>query len=119
MTAEGLSALLFQLEEAKEQNDRVIFLTHVPLDSPMDNTLAEMSKKAWNDRALIWGNNCYYVPDQTTSEALQAVLAPNSPVSMVLSGHLHFEYTGNLTETIIQYTADPAYEGGIAMFTFY
>ncbi len=41
---------------------------HVPLQSMVDTTLAEQSKEVWQDRALIWGEDCYYVPDVNSTK---------------------------------------------------
>ena len=95
----------------------VILLTHVPFSSEQDPKLREESKEVWQNRDLTWGKDCYYVPNQNTSLAINAITAPENHVAAVLSGHLHFFHTGKLTDNITQYIFPPAYNSGFTVIT--
>ena len=113
MTKAGLRAL--KKIWAKEKP--VILITHVPLDSLTDRGLYEESKKLWGDRALLWGKDCYYEPNETTQKYLDMVLGEDSPVVAVISGHLHFPYTIQLNDRITEYVFDASYKGKLGILT--
>lgn len=108
------------VEEIKavfEKGKPIILMIHVPLDSSIDSGLGEKSKEVWGDRKLLWGTDCTYVPNEVTQEFIDMVVAEDSPVVAVLSGHLHFEYECMLNETVKQYVYNPAYSGEVVLFT--
>ena len=119
LSAEAAQQILQELDRARENGEPVILLTHVPLESRTDGELAELSGQVWGDRALMWGTHSWYYPDENTAGALERLLDEESPLAYILSGHLHFEYTGSVTEKITQYVAPPAFEGQIRVFEFY
>lgn len=118
LTDEGAARLQSELEEAKKQGDHVVFLSHVPLRSLKDDRLYGTSVSRWDGKALLWGEDCRYVPEGKTKEALDAVLSDDSPVDLVLSGHLHFPYLQPLTDRTAQIVAAPAFEGKLTEITF-
>lgn len=93
----------------------IILVTHVPLKSLCDTSLEECSKEVWGDRALVWGEDCYYTPDEITQEFLDMIYGENSLVKEVLGGHLHFSWDGQLTENTRQHVFAPAYMGNIGI----
>ena len=93
----------------------IILVTHVPIDSKLDSSLAEQSKVVWQDRALLWGDGCTYEPDENTREFLDMVYATDSPVKLVLSGHLHFSWDGYITENTREHVFNPAYSNSIGI----
>ncbi|MCH5342389.1 MAG: metallophosphoesterase [Acetatifactor sp.] len=93
----------------------VILITHVPLNSLYDTSLEEGSKTVWGDKALVWGENCAYTPDEITQEFMDLVCAEDSPVKEVLAGHLHFSWDGHLTENIGEHVFMPGYHGNIGI----
>jgi len=95
ITAEALSDFKKVLEEKKP----VILLIHVPINSLVSKELYDVSVAVWKD-ALIWGDDCHYVPDENTKEFIELVLNENSPVKAVYSGHIHTTFEGYLTEKI-------------------
>lgn len=113
MTKAGLRAL----KKIWEKEKPVILITHVPLDSLTDRGLYEESKKLWGDRALLWGKDCYYEPNETTQKYLDMVLGEDSPVVAVISGHLHFPYTIQLNDRITEYVFDASYKGKLGILT--
>ena len=98
----------------------IILATHVPLNSIVDNSLYEASVSVDpQGRSKLWGMNCLYYPEGSTLDFLGMVYAENSPVAAVLSGHLHFKHTVQLTEGITEYVFAPAFEGRIARVRIY
>ena len=71
---------------------------HVPLKSKVDDGLSDASKAAWQNRALLWGADCFYNPDEVTQQFLDKVFAEDSPVVAVIGAHLHFAYEDQLAE---------------------
>lgn len=117
-TSQISPSALTKLNEFFDTNQKpVILLTHVPFASPLNPTLDAKSKEVWQDRSLIWGNDCYYVPDSNTKQAIESIFNPTHNVKAVLTGHLHFSHTGQLTEDITQYLFEPAYLGKMTVIT--
>ncbi len=104
-------------QEAFAFGKPVILMTHVPLNSTVTDALYEASCEHWDDRALIWGEGCYYEPNETTAEFLDLVLADSSPVRAVFSGHLHFEFEVPLNDNCTEYVCAPAFEGNVTRIT--
>ncbi len=95
----------------------IILLTHVPLESKVDASILEESKKEWQDRALVWGEGCYYEPNEATKEFLAMVYDADSPVKAIACGHLHFTWEGRLTESCIQHVFSAMYPGRYGIIT--
>ena len=106
-----------QMEDIVQIGKPIILLTHVPLQSMVDTTLSEKSKEVWQDRALIWGEDCYYVPDENTARLLDLIYAEDSLVKEVVCGHLHFSWDGYLTDTVHQHVFDDGAAGTIGLIT--
>lgn len=107
---------LKKLKEIFAKEKPIILATHVPFNSKVDNTLAEKSKKVWQDRNLTWDQSgTFYTADKNTKEFLNLLYAENSPVKAVLAGHLHFKHTGKINENITQYVFDASYQGKIGI----
>ena len=109
---------LAKLTELSEKNKPIILLTHVPIHSQVDSSLEDASRAAWGDRDLTWGNAAtYYVPDDNTQKILDLVYAPDSMVSEVLGGHLHFSWDGQINENVHEHVFGPAFQGYIGVIT--
>lgn len=108
---------LEKLKELWELNKPVILAMHVPLKSQLDDGLSSASKTVWQDRALLWGSECYYTPDDITKQFLEMIYAEDSPVVAVLGAHLHFPYEDQLSENIRQIVFDASYKGTIGIVT--
>ncbi len=116
MTEEGLRIAKDIWDDGKP----IILATHVPLNSIVDNSLFEASASVDpQGRSKLWGMNCLYYPEGSTLDFLGMVYAEDSPVAAVLSGHLHFKHTVQLTEGITEYVFAPAFEGRIARVRIY
>ena len=108
---------LERIKEIWKQNKPVILAMHVPLESKIDSGLSNASKEVWQDRALIWGENSYYVPNEITEQFLDMVYGKDSPVVAVLGAHLHFAYEDQINDNIKQYVFDASYKGTIGLVT--
>lgn len=111
LTDEGMEAAMNIWESGKP----IILTTHVPLNSIVDNSLAEAAANVDPEgRKKLWGDGCLYQPYGNTSSLLQMIYDANSPVKAVFSGHLHFKHTVQLTEQTVEYVFAPAFQGKIA-----
>ena len=111
LTNDGLDAALGIWNSGKP----IILATHVPINSIVDNSLAEVASNVDpENRKKLWGDECLYQPDDTTGAFLGMIYDTNSPVKAVLSGHLHFRHVVQLTEQTVEYVFAPAFEGNVA-----
>lgn len=94
----------------------IIIVTHVPYDSIVDCTFASTVEED-RGKKLIWGENCYYIPDENMKEYLNMIYDDNSPVVAVISAHLHKEYTISLTDQVVEYVLSPGKDGNITRIT--
>lgn len=106
-----------RVKEVMRLEKPILMLIHVPLESLVDTSLSEESKKVWGDRALLWGEDCFYVPNENTAQLLELVYAKDSLVKEVFCGHLHFTWDGQLTENTHQHVFDDAASGNIGIIT--
>ena len=104
---------LNKVREIWAKRKPVILVTHVPLESQIDDRLSEKSKSVWGEQALLWGQSSYYKPNSITQEFLDMVLAEDSPVIASIGGHLHFSFEDKLNSNIIQWVFDASYIGNI------
>lgn len=114
-TAQISDTALEELREVFGKGKPIILVMHVPVNSLVDTSLDEQSKAAWQDRNLSWGENCYYEPDENTSEFLSWIYAKDSPVVEILAGHMHFTWDGDVTDSVHEHVFYPAYTGNIGM----
>ncbi len=111
LTNDGLDAALRIWNSGKP----IILATHVPINSVVDNSLAETAANVDpENRKKLWGDGCLYQPDDTTGAFLGMIYDTNSPVKAVFSGHLHFRHVVQLTEQTVEYVFAPAFEGNVA-----
>lgn len=112
MNREILDAFKKEITKGKP----VILALHVPIEPVTgDRALIEKCAEVYGENAakksqLIMGpNGC--VPNRITQEFIDLVLSDESPVIMVLAGHLHFYHKDMLNEKIVQIVTGPAYSG--------
>lgn len=116
LSEQGLEVAQDALSQAKLEGKPVILATHVPINSQIDDGLKAASESFDpQGRAKLWGEGCLYVPNATTAEFMELILAEDSPVKAVLAGHLHFKYTIKLNENITEYVLDKAFSGNIGV----
>jgi len=65
------------------------------------------------EKLIVWGDGCYFSPNEITTQYLDMVYAADSPVVAVIGAHLHFPVNIMLTETIPEYVFDAAFKGSI------
>lgn len=106
---------LLEFQDIYAKGKPIILVIHVPLQSLVDTSLEEHSKEVWGDRSLIWGEDCYYRPNETTREFLNIIYSEDSLVKAVLGGHLHFSWDGRLTQNTRQHVFSPSYTGNIGI----
>ncbi|MCR5357397.1 MAG: metallophosphoesterase [Lachnospiraceae bacterium] len=94
----------------------VILALHVPIEPVTgDRALIEKCNEVYGENSakehqLIMGpDGC--VPNSITQEFIDLVLSDDSPVIMVLAGHLHFYHKDMLNEKTVQIITGPAYAG--------
>ncbi|MBP5638172.1 MAG: metallophosphoesterase [Victivallales bacterium] len=112
VSEEGLN----RFKEAYAKRKPIIFVTHVPINSLVDQSLANICMgRDTKRRNLTWGTDTYYKPNAQTKELLDMVCAEASPVKAVLAGHLHFSWHGMLTKSISQHLFHPSFKGNIGV----
>ena len=114
MTENGLEKLRNICAEDKP----ILFMTHVPIASAVDTSLAEKSREIFDGRSLLWGyNDDYYWPEYETRQMLDILFADDSPVVEVFAGHLHFSWDGYLSDRVKEHVFAPALEGNYGIIT--
>ena len=108
---------LQQMKEIFSKGKPVILLTHVPFQSLIDDSLQEASKEVWQDRALVWGEDCNYRPDENTKKIMDMIYAKDSPVKEIVCGHLHFSWDGYITENTHEHVFSPAFSKKVGVIT--
>lgn len=108
---------LEQMKAAFAIGKPVILLTHVPYAPETDGSLAETSTETWQGLPYLWGENCYYQPDDNTKELMNMIYAEDSPVKEILSGHLQFSWDGYITENTHQHVFSPAFSKKVGVIT--
>lgn len=109
---EILDAFKAEVEKGKP----MILAVHVPIEPVTgDRSLVEKCDEVYGENAakdhqLVMGpSGC--VPDKVTQEFIDLVLSDESPVVMVLAGHLHFYHKDMLNDRVVQIVTGPAYAG--------
>jgi len=119
-TSQLTEAGLLTATEIWDDGKPIILATHVPIISVTDSSLAEAAASADpQGRVKLWGDECLYQPNENTSIFLNMLYEPQSPVKVVLSGHLHFKHTAPLTDQTYEYVFAPAFAGNIAHIRIY
>lgn len=104
-----------QVRDILAKNKPTIIMMHVPIKPENDDSLSVMSKEVFGDRELIWGKDCYYYPDANTLELINMIKDEKSPVKMVVSGHLHFSWDGEITDGKKQHVFDAAFKKNLGI----
>ena len=105
--------------EAAAIGKPMILLTHVPVQSLVDDTLGSSSKEHWQDRMLLWGKDCYYYPDGNTQELLNMIYAEDSLFQEILCGHLHYTWDGMVTNRVHEHVFSPAFSHNVGWITIH
>jgi hypothetical protein len=93
----------------------VIAATHVPYFSMVDPSLEELSMLVRN-RKYYWnpGGDSYGI-DENTRKILDLVYAEDSECRLVLAGHLHAAWEGEINFGLRQHIFSPAFSGVIGV----
>lgn len=92
----------------------VIVSIHVPIEPTDSDSLWEMSKSIWGytpdgaSRVLLGSRSC--VPDAVTAEFINKITEENSPVELVLAGHIHFYHKDTIGKDTPQVIAGPGFD---------
>ena len=106
-------------EEAAKGKPMVVAL-HVPLEPATgskqflkrcEEVYGEYGVSQDGHSTLFIGENGIR-PNNITKEFMESVLSEDSPVVLVLAGHIHFYYKEMLNDRIVQIVTDPAFSGG-------
>ena len=110
------SLILEAYKEVASKKKPIILIVHVPIEPVTgDDSLTEKCKEVWGasadnkSRVTMGVNGCY--PNDTTREFLDLVLSDDSPVALVLAGHIHFYHKDMLNDDIVQIVTGAAFEG--------
>ena len=106
---------LQRFKEVYAKGKPIVIVSHVPFNSPVDPSFGEEIMNHENGRNLTWGKGCYYDANPVTEEFLQMVCAKDSPVKLVLSGHMHYSRDTMLSATCRQHMFAPAFTGNIGI----
>ncbi len=88
----------------------VILIMHVPLH--VDSMEADC-RACWHGRNLMVGGTGWHGNDPEVKRFYEAVaLDPNTPVKVVITGHLHFHHEDILPNGVPQVVTDKGYTGG-------
>lgn len=117
-TSQMASNTLDEMNKLFEKGKPVLLLMHVPLNSLVDGSLSSTTVNMWN-KNIIWGldGSTHYVPNEVTSQFLRNVVAKDSPVFGILSGHLHESWDGMVNSRIHEHVFGASYEGTIGIVT--
>jgi hypothetical protein len=122
-TAQISEQALAEYREYAAVGKPIILVCHVPicteessslLDTVMNDAGGTIIQYDAGDagvvnKATLLGENMGYELDSTTREFLAEITSENSPVVAVLSGHLHENWQGNLTESMYEYVGAGAF----------
>ena len=93
-----------------EKGKPIILIMHVPLH--VDSMEAD-SRACWQGRNLTMGGAGFYGDDPHVKRFYEAVaLDPETPVKLVVAGHLHFHHEDILPNGVPQIVTDKGYTGG-------
>ena len=93
----------------------VIMVTHVPYESMVDDSLAQLSMQVRN-QIYYWSDASeHYKPNNITSQYLSMIYSEDTVVKQVLAGHLHASWDGMISEQVPQHIFAPAFTGNIGI----
>jgi DNA repair exonuclease SbcCD nuclease subunit len=104
------------LKEAINTGKPVVVVLHVPIE-PLtgDGSLLQESIDVWGatsegkSKVIIGDDGCS--PNKDTQEFVNLITAEDSPVQLVLGGHIHFYHKDKLNDFVTQIVSGAAYEG--------
>ncbi len=107
--------VLTAFKETVQKDKPVILALHVPIEPVTGSeSLIEESREFFgmqDDVIPVFFGEHGCTPDNTTREFIDMVLSDESPVALVLAGHIHFYHKEMLNERILQIITGAAYTG--------
>jgi hypothetical protein len=82
----------------------IVLLIHIPLCT---DAITPSVMNRWGYRFMIGNENS--TPE--TLDFCKLVKSPESPVKVILAGHVHFAHEGEFAPGRLQYTSAPALDG--------
>ncbi len=119
MPDEQKEQLLGWAKEAEEKDIPLIACTHVPYASMTDSSLKQLSMKVRN-QVYYWnsdGSPGHFIPNANTWEYMQMLYREDTPVNLVLAGHLHASWEGKLNGDLKQHIFGPAFDGHLGVIS--
>ena len=93
----------------------VIMATHVPYESMVDTSLAEISMQVRNT-IYYWSDASErYKPNDVTRQYLDLIYSKDTVVEQVLAGPVHASWDGMISEQVPQHIFAPAFGGNIGI----
>ena len=101
----------------------IVLICHVPICTDMTDSLKQMAQEHQGElvvkydagefgivnKSVLMGEDCGYELSEETEQFIQLVTSQESPVIMVLSGHLHERWQGYINESVYQYVGEGAF----------
>lgn len=123
-TANITEEALEQFKKVYEKDEPIVLMLHVPIYTEVSQGLVDVATDGRGDlfrsydagdfgtvyQSRLMGYHCGYELTEETKEFLNLIEDKNSPVCLVLAGHLHESWCGNITDTIMEYVVDGAFK---------
>ena len=93
----------------------VIMATHVPYESQVDDSLAQLSMQVRNQIYYWSADSEHYKPNDVTQKYLNLLYSEDTIVEQVLAGHLHASWDGMMTQRLPEHIFGPAFQGHIGI----
>lgn len=106
------------LIEGLEGEYTFLFLTDSHVVIQDEEALLPKALEAWNSRTVIGNGDLGGIwPDETSDHFLELTIADNSPVRLMLAGHVHFYDNSVISEErqLHQIVGSAAYEGSAVL----
>ncbi len=107
--------VLEAFKETVQKNKPVVLALHVPIEPVTGSeSLIEESREFFgmqDDVIPVFFGEHGCTPDNTTREFIDMVLSDESPVALVLAGHIHFYHKEMLNERTLQIITGAAFTG--------
>lgn len=101
--------------EVYSRGKPVIMATHVPYESRVDDSLAQLSMQVRN-QIYYWSvDSEHYKPNDVTQKYLNLLYSEDTIVEQVLAGHLHASWDGMMTQRLPEHIFGPAFQGHIGI----
>ena len=111
-----------KFEEVIAKGKPVVVCLHVPLEPDTeDDSFIEQCKEVWrpsddgHSRVSIGPNGCSM--NEITEKFYRQIVKEESPVFLVLAGHVHFYHKDKLNKDTLQIVTGAAYEGNALRIT--